>query len=64
MKYRKMGKGRVLKCYLTRITKTNFELDNIEAICPNCRSVFGRLQSGLKDKYIKIDQKQIKPVQV
>ena len=64
MKYKKFGKGRVLKCFFSRITKSHIELKDEKIVCPKCKCVIGELTHGTESDYIKLNQKNIKPVQL
>jgi len=65
-KYKKIGKGKLIKCYLPRILNDRVNLsENIEigtnVFCPKCRKRIGTI-FGIKGmRAVKLNQGQIMP---
>jgi len=52
MKYEKIGKGKVLRCWKSRIKRLYWaEINDNKLICKSCGNVIGEIQ----DNYIKMN---------
>lgn len=50
LKYRKIGKGKVLRCYKDRITRTyKIKVEGNKLKCENCGSTIGIIKDNLID---------------
>ena len=53
MKYKKIGKGKVLRCWKSKITRFyDAELKGNELICSNCGNIIGEI----KEDHIKMNR--------
>ncbi len=41
MRYRKIGKGKLIRCYKERIVEDYTAKEGINVLCPRCGNVFG-----------------------
>ncbi len=50
MKYKKIGRGKVLRCYRDRITRLyDYQVDGDELKCGNCGNVIGDIEKKQVD---------------
>ncbi|KXS45551.1 MAG: hypothetical protein AWU54_287 [Candidatus Frackibacter sp. T328-2] len=59
MKYKKIGMGKVLRCWESKIRRIyDGEVKNNELVCKSCENVIGKIESKDKGKarYVNMDQ--------
>ena len=58
MKYKKIGKGRVLKCWEGKIRRLYGEVKDDQLICSSCSNIIGEVKSRSGKNYVDMDRKQ------
>lgn len=58
LKYKKIGKGRVLRCWEGRIRKMYGLLEGGRLICRKCGNVIGEVEGNNRGTYIKMNQSE------
>ena len=66
--YFKLGKGKLIKCYLYRILKDWVDVQDMEVgdkpVCPQCSNTIGSVKIIQGRHAIKLNQGTIKPIRV
>ncbi len=65
-KYNKIGKGKLIKCYLPRILKDHISLPKdvkigMDILCPKCNNRIGTIYGIKGMRAVKLNQGQTKP---
>lgn len=59
MKYKKIGKGKVLKCWESKIQRFyEGRVREDELICTSCENVIGMIVAGKGNNYVKMNQNE------
>jgi transcription initiation factor TFIIIB Brf1 subunit/transcription initiation factor TFIIB len=56
LKYKKIGDGKVLRCWEEKITRIYGEVEEEELICSNCGNIIGEVKTGRGTNYVDMDQ--------
>ncbi|GAB6099213.1 hypothetical protein JCM16358_10920 [Halanaerocella petrolearia] len=56
LKYKKIGKGRVLRCWEEKITRIYGKIKNDKLICQNCANIIGKIKTGRGTNYVNMNQ--------
>ena len=66
--YFKVGKGKLIKCYLSRILKDWVDVKNLQVgekpVCPQCSNIIGTVRIIQGMHALKLNQGTIKPIRV
>ena len=58
MKYKKIGQGKVLKCWEKKIRRLYGIIKNNKLLCSNCKNVIGKIKSKNSKNYVKMNRDQ------
>ncbi|GAB6100628.1 hypothetical protein JCM16358_25070 [Halanaerocella petrolearia] len=58
LKYKKIGKGRVLRCWEEKIRRIYGKVEEDELVCDNCGNIIGDIKSRGSKNYVKMNRNQ------
>ncbi|WP_051412235.1 hypothetical protein [Halonatronum saccharophilum] len=58
MKYKKIGKGRILRCWESKIKNLYGEIKEEKLVCNNCDNIIGEIESKGKRNYVKMNREE------
>ncbi|PRX18494.1 hypothetical protein BX659_14313 [Orenia metallireducens] len=58
MKYKKLGQGRVLRCWEDKIRKIYAKVKGEKLLCSNCDNLIGEIRSKGQRNYVKMNREQ------
>ena len=56
LKYKKIGEGKVLRCWEEKITRIYGEITDEKLICPNCDNIIGNVKTERGTNYVDMEQ--------
>jgi hypothetical protein len=67
-RYFKAGKGRIIKCFVNRLSEDHVGLQNLpnhsKPFCPSCKKEIGIIQMIRGEVALKLNQGTIKPIRL
>ncbi|MGM0471442.1 MAG: hypothetical protein ACQEQI_04070 [Bacillota bacterium] len=56
LKYKKIGQGRVLRCWEEKIRRIYGQLKDDQLLCSNCSNLIGEVKTGRGTNYVAMNQ--------
>lgn len=56
MKYKKIGEGRVLRCWEEKIRRIYGEVEEDQLLCANCGNILGEVETKRGENYVNMNQ--------
>ncbi|MCK8818025.1 hypothetical protein MWH28_11720 [Natroniella sulfidigena] len=58
LKYKKIGQGRVLRCWEEKISRIYGQLEDDKLLCNNCGNLIGEVKTRAGRNYIDMNQEE------